>query len=365
MVSWHDSEKRWTIQRKSWARADVNLTSFRFFFRFFFSEDIFPPKMALDSVVSLLFERLGHRDLLVLRGTNGEFRAVASDDHAWADPLRRMVQHFAAGEDELKSPVYPVRAHGERRDAISFFPHAAERVELAGFVLPPIWQHKIRFTSDGILEDMLHPESEIERNGIWPSRSEVFKARPLPLRCELCDVECDSYASFTEHCITFKHKVLLDPSKKFDPRFEDPRFQDPRHGGDFYAVLPTMAKFEAMHRYREAMVAWFRKPMDAAGRASMDWYAEMAYNRMRDIAPRLGLSTLELEFVQIGCNPERVAEICVEEFVVRDFLDNGLAGGHALDFVKNGWRKWSTTVCGPVHIRGLFRCITGCDYTLH
>ena len=321
--------------------------------------------MALDSVVSLLFENMGHRDLLVLRGTNRELRAVASDDHAWADPLRRMVQYFAAGEDELKSPAYPVRAHGERRDAFSFFPHEAERVELAGFVLPPICQHKIRFTSDGILEDMLHPESENERNGIWPSRTKVYKARPLPLRCKVCAVNCDSYASFTEHCITIKHKVLLDPSKRFDPRFEDPRFQDPRHGGNCYAALPTMTKFKVMHRYREAMVAWFRKPMDDAGRAYMVWYAEMAHNRMRDIAPRLGLSMIELESVQIGCNPERVAEICVEEFVVRDFLDNGLAGGYALDFVQNGWRHWSFTARGPVFVRRLFLRITGFDYTLH
>ena len=258
------------------------------------------------------------------------------------------------------------RAHGERRDAISFFPHAAERVELAGFVLPPIWQHKIRFTSDGILEDMLHPESEIERNGIWPSRTKVYKARPLPLRCELCDVECESYASFTEHCTTFKHKVLLDPSKKFDPRFEDPRFQDPRHGGDFYAALPTMAKFEAMHRYREAMVAWFRKPMDAAGRAYMFRYAKMAYNRMRESAPRLGLSKSKLESVLEKCTAERVAEICVEDFVVRDFRDNGLARGYALDLVKNGWGKWSTTVSGPMIIQGLLDCMTGWfDFKLH
>ena len=144
--------------------------------------------MALDLVVPLLFERLGNHELLALRGTSRELHAVANDDHAWADRLNIMVQCFAAGEDELKSPAYPVRAHGERRDEISFFPCETERVDLAGFVVPTRWQQKIRFTGEGILEDMLHPESEDvarDRNEIWRSRTEVFKTRPLPLRCEV------------------------------------------------------------------------------------------------------------------------------------------------------------------------------------
>ena len=207
--------------------------------------------MSLESVVFLLLERLGHRELIVLRGTSRDLCAVASDDHAWAQCIRALLEYFELGKDELTSPDYPGRTHGERRDGISFFPCETERVELAGLVLPPPTQNglKIRVTSDGILEDMFHPESEDaapNQFGVCMSRSKIYKARPLPLRCELCDVECDSYSSFTEHCITFKHKVLLDPSKQFDPRFEDPRFQDPRHG-DGYAALPIMAKLEAMH----------------------------------------------------------------------------------------------------------------------
>jgi len=328
--------------------------------------------MALDSVVSLLFESLGHRDLLALRGTSHELRALASADDAWADRLRRMVKYFAPGEDELKSPVYPVRSRGEKRDEISFFPLEAERAELAGLVLPPIWQHKIRFTSDGILEDMLHPECENAvrgPNGIWPSRTKVYKARSLPLRCELCDVECNSYSSFTEHCITFKHKVLLDPSMQFDPRFEDPRCQDPRHAGDCYEALSTMAKFEAMHRYREAMVAWFRElPMDAAFWANMVVHADTAYERICDHARELGQlgqlseeSKRKLATILNGCTPARVAAICLEHFVVRDFLDNGLAGGHALVVVKTGWAKWSTTVVGPAFVVGMLRCLMSFD----
>jgi hypothetical protein len=218
--------------------------------------------MALESVAPLMFESLGHQELLVLRGTSREFRALASEDHVWADALRLMLDHLQLGQDELKSPAYPARARGDERDPISFFPCEAERVELEGLVLPKVWRQdlKIRVTSEGILEDMLHPESE----DWFTPRTEVYKARPLPLRCELCEVHCDSYASFTEHCIQKTHKVMLDPSKRFDPRFSDPRFQDPRHG-DGYVALSTMAKFEVMHRYREFLLDFFRESMAKGG----------------------------------------------------------------------------------------------------
>ena len=232
--------------------------------------------MALDSVLPLLSGRLGHCELLVIRGTSRELRALASEDHAWADCYQLLFRNFPLGEDELKSPAYPERARGAMRDQNSFLPCLAERVDLAGLVLPAFWQGgpTIRLTSEGILEDKLHPASEEAfKEQTWleaeslPDRTEVYKARPLPLRCrgrtKRCHVECDSYASFTEHCLLFSHKMKLDPSRQFDPRFEDPQFRDPRHAGDGFEALPMMAKFEAMHRYRAVLVAWFRKPMDA------------------------------------------------------------------------------------------------------
>jgi len=207
--------------------------------------------MLLGSVIPILFERLCHREL----------RALASEDHAWADALRCLTRKVELGEDELARPAYPVRERGERLDSRSHFPCEAEHLEMAGIVLPDraAWTAPLSRVTEGVLEDLFHPSSEDAGTNYGIFRTRVYKTRPLPLRCELCDVERDSYASFTEHCLPFKHKVLLSPPT-FDPRVKDPRFQDPRRSwhGDGYAALSTMAKFKAIHRYREVMLEFFR-----------------------------------------------------------------------------------------------------------
>ena len=329
--------------------------------------------MLLGSVVPILFGKLGHLELLVIRSTSRELRTIASEDHAWADALRRMLDNFELGEDELARPAYPVRARGECRDSRSFFPCEAERDELAGFVVPPpIYKHPppLRVT-DGVLEDMLHPESEdVEPFHKAFFRTKVYKARPLPLRCEKCDIECDSYASFTEHCILFAHKTKLDPSRRFDPRFQDPRFNDPRHSVDAFEILPTMAKFEAMHRYRQVMVAWFSAscptgPNAAAsvfcqreGWGNMEASAVMARKNVKNDADAFELSAREVRAVLRKCTAERAAEVWLENFVLADF-ESGLLG-YALDVVENGWDMLDAH--GSCSHRGFLAGITGLDY---
>jgi len=330
--------------------------------------------MLLGSVVPLLFERLGHLELLALRGTSRELRSLASEDHAWADALRRMLEYFELGEDELARPAYPLRARGEKCDDHSFLPCEAERVELAGFVMPAqFYKHPppLRVT-DGVLEDMLHPKSEdVEPFHKAVSRTKVYKARPLPLRCEKCDVVCDSYASFKEHCILFAHKTKLDPSRRFDPRFLHPRFNDPRHAGDAFVALPTMAKFEAIHRYKEDMAAWFSMscptgPDDAApsklsqrgGWENMEESAEMARANVKSDADAFGLSKKEVRAVLRLCTAERAAEVWLEDFVLNDF-ENGLSG-YALDVVENGWDMLDSH--GSCSHRNFLAGITGLDY---
>lgn len=168
--------------------------------------------MALGPVVSLMFEMLGHRELLALRVTSRELHALASDDHAWAEAWKTLVEELPPlGQNEQTMAAYPKRASGERRHRYSSFPCEAERVELAGFVLPDITTAPVlRVTLhplDSLLEDAFHPESEDADTNCGMFRSVVYKARPLPLRCDLCDVECDSYISFTNHCLLFEHKV--------------------------------------------------------------------------------------------------------------------------------------------------------------
>ena len=275
-------------------------------------------------VLPLLSERLGHRELLTLRGTSRELRALASEDLAWTGLLRSLFgsDDEDIGEDERLVAVFPLRARGSRRDSLSFFPIEVERVELAGLVLPPAFAYHpppLR-VNEGVLEDMLHPESEaVEPFDKALSRTKVYKARPLPLRCDKCDVACDSYASFTAHCALSAHKILLDPERRFDPRLKDALFIDPRHARDAFATLPTMRKFAAMHTYRSAMVAFLSQgpELDEEWK-NMQSIASDARDTVENGAPLFGLSKKERKGALRKCTAKRVAEVCGLSKLVRE-----------------------------------------------
>jgi hypothetical protein len=274
---------------------------------------------------------------------------LTPEEHACADALRELVRRFELGEDELVKPDYPYRARGKECDKNSYLPCDTERVALAGFVIPASVllgpSHRV---TDGVLEDVFHDATEDATYQYGCFRKFVYKARPLPLCCERCDVECDSYASFTEHCTLFSHKCKMDSGTRKDPRFSDSRFQDPRHG-DVYNALSTMAKFEAMSVYKQHMVAWFRStcPTSSSGApgawANMVGHAddardslyERGYNSVGMDGKKVRMSKEEKHAARCLCTPERAAEVWLEDFVLGDFED-GLCG-YALDVVKNGW----------------------------
>jgi len=200
--------------------------------------------------------------------------------------------------------------------------------------------------------DDAHDSPSLER------RTVVYKARPLPLRCGVCDVECDSYASFTAHCLLKTHKVLLDPSKRFDPRFEDTRFHDPRHAGDSFDTLPTMAKFEAMQRYHATVFDFLTAPMDQDGLENMLSWAKTARRCVKLSADIFQLSAREVRSISRYCTAERAAEVWLNCFVLGDF-ERGLTG-YALDVVRHGWGALDTH--DDMHDRELMSCISGLDF---
>ena len=323
--------------------------------------------MPLGSVLFLLFDSLGMHDLLALRGTNRELRALASDNHAWTDAFRNLIVNFELGEDDLKVPDYPIRAHGQQRDWASHFPSDDERVELAGLVLARVGSTCVcehpptRLTPEGVLEDLFHPSSEaaVDRSSSHERRTVVYKARQLPLRCETCDVDCNSYASFTAHCLLKTHKVLLDPSKRFDPRFENACYRDPRHADDGFDALPTMSKFKAMQRYHATMVDFFTAPLDEEGWDNMAWHAETARATVDIFADNLGLSAREVRAIKRECTAGRAAAVWLADFVLPDFVEDGLVG-YALDVVRHGWGALDAH--GPASDRELMNCISGLDF---
>ena len=314
----------------------------------------------LSSVVPLMFEMLGPFDLLALRGTSREFCSLVSHDHAWTEAWKRTERFPPLGLDERTMAFFPSRECGHRRDSNSSFPFEPERVELADLVLPDgATEPQIRLT-EGVLEDLFHPGSEDAdtRHGIM--RTVVYKARPLPLCCKVCNVECHSYASFTEHCLLPSHKVLLDPSTRFDPRFKDIHFHDPRHAGDVFKALPTMAKFKAMCTWCTFMVAFFRKTMGAAGRRNMMKRARVARECVLLLAQMFRLSKENVEPLMRSCTAKCVTRACVEDFVIEDFFERGLEpGSYALAVLQYGWGKFDMLSSDSKH---LMASITGLDW---
>jgi hypothetical protein len=298
------------------------------------------------------------------------------EELANAKALREMLENFELGENELVLPAYPMHRRGERRDDYSFLPVEADRIELAGFVLPVQFQYHpppLRVT-DGVLEDMMHPESEPIMVGFSPNhRTKVYKARPLPLRCEKCDVECDSYASFTEHCILVAHKKKIDPSRRFDPRFIHARFNDPRHAIDVFETLSTKAKLDAMTKYKEDMEDWFfdscpTNPKHASPSEisqtdaweNMEENAKMARENVKGDAGIFELSKKEVRAVLRLCTAERAAEVWTS-MVLDDFEQHGLStGSYALDVVENGWAMLDSH--GSCSHLSILAGITGLDY---
>jgi hypothetical protein len=301
---------------------------------------------------------------------------LESEEHANAKALREMLENFELGENELVLPAYPMHRRGERRDDYSFLPVEADRIELAGFVLPVQFQYHpppLRVV-DGVLEDMMHPENEPAKNGICIARrTEVYKARPLPLRCDKCDVECDSYDSFTEHCITFAHKKMIDPSRRFDPRYIHARFNDPRHAIDVFEALSTKAKLDAMTKYKEDMEDWFfdscptnpkhASPSDISqvdAWENMEATAKMARENVKDDAGLFELSKKEVRAVLRLCTAERAAEVWTS-MVLNDFDEQGLvADTYALNVVENGWAMLDSH--GSSSHLSLLAGISGLDY---
>jgi hypothetical protein len=151
-----------------------------------------------------------------------------------------------------------------------------------------------------------------------------------------------------EHACADALREMLQRFELGEDELSDSRFQDPRHG-DTYNALSTMAKFEAMHLYKQHMVAWFRSTCPTSSSGAPGAWANMveqadeardgvyddAYNSVPLYGEKVPVCDEEVEAVMRLCTPERAAAVWLEDFVLSDFED-GLCG-YALDVVKYGW----------------------------
>jgi hypothetical protein len=348
--------------------------------------------MPLHSVISIMFEMLHHEQLRRLRGTSRELCAVVSKDHGWSLKYHEMVDGFELFSNEMVVPAYPEPERGDQRDEFSFFPIDPRCDLLEGFVFPYPFQIDTHLRmKDGILQDLFHPELEPANTfDNAKRRTGVYFARPLPLRCLCCAVECDSYVSFTEHCTLQSHKNKLDPSTTLDPRFIHERYNDPRHNADF-DELSMMLKCRAMDHYKFHMKCFFllSRPMHKIIKAPRQSQHE-AWKNMKGCAKlarldvtynngfpddtdeevisdsdefpaslEFGLPDVELRAICLKCTPDRAVDVWVR-MIIEDFK-GGLQGA-ALEVVQRGWIRLSSHG-GNVHQQRRFMVgMTGLAY---
>ena len=320
--------------------------------------------MPLSSVIFIISKRLDHVNLLKLRGVNRELRAIASDDHMWSSLACSIVEDFELGENELVEPTYPVRDHGAWHDDFSFFPNHIDSIDMAGYVLPRAQKYhpaEMRI-KDGVLEDKFEKK-------IGHRTEEVYKARPLPLLCVKCGIYCESYGEFTVHCTLPAHKIKLDPSRRYDPRFIHERFNDPRHSLEFEGKS-MMSQFAAIHSYKRCMKKWFydscpeKKPNKAYPLCQFDAWdvmkagAKNARENVRFDAKVFHLSDDEVRTICAECTPLAAVDSWLS-IILSDWEERGLEG-YALEVVQNGWKNLEQN---GTHSRLLFLIhMTGLNY---
>ncbi|KAJ1640874.1 hypothetical protein T492DRAFT_831863 [Pavlovales sp. CCMP2436] len=160
-----------------------------------------PPKalerrLAMDAL-PLVVPKLGCTELLSARRVNKELYELASEDHAWTGAMQALEMTFPLDGTEgskCRAPRFPPRKHGVQRNVDSYVP---VEPDLQRLVLHRVGT--LTRVEAGVVEDLFHPAAEdAGAEDPYKSRTRVWEARPLPLRCEPCGVICESYAAHDE-----------------------------------------------------------------------------------------------------------------------------------------------------------------------
>ncbi|KAJ1624074.1 hypothetical protein T492DRAFT_1124953 [Pavlovales sp. CCMP2436] len=161
-------------------------------------------------VMPLVVPMLGCEELLSARLVSKEMCELASEDHAWAGKLQALFEDFPLDKDEASRPEFPPRAVGALRDDHSYIPVESELQHLVQPRFPRTngrWGNGQTLVEDGVLKDIFLPaEDDVQMRAFFGIDTQVWVARPLPLRCESCGVVCETYDSFAAHCALWAHK---------------------------------------------------------------------------------------------------------------------------------------------------------------
>jgi hypothetical protein len=213
--------------------------------------------------------------------------------------------------------------------------------------------------STGALEDLCHSAADDPgpQYGIMVHRAKVWKPRPLPLRCELCEVECDGAREFVTHCTLFNHKQLIVPiSSRVPPNFVDPRLLDSANT----VPLGTLYKDVVDWHARVVRHLSHLDDNDDAGWDRMRSLAEFARDVAVDFPDKADMTPGRYDG-QAGA--QLAFASCSEHFALDDFYNSGLwpgVGGYAMDVICDGWAAFHFH--GSCSERNFLTCMIGVDF---
>ena len=314
-------------------------------------------------------------------GTFGGATLAPSDGEGWASVARyaEQLRQFPLGGCENDDDgggcenceaVFPPPAdRGERRDNHSFLCTSDAtlvydagcrdaRMPDAGFISGTGGLCRVQ-TATGNLEDLCHNAADDPGPpyGIVVHRANVWKPRALPLRCELCEVECDSAREFVTHCELFSHRQLAVPENaRVPPTFIDPRLLDSAN------TVPLATLYQDVTDWHARVVRHLTHldDGDVAGWAEMrglaEWAGEIAekYPDESDMTPGRydGQAGAQLAF-----------DVCSECFALADFYSRGLWPGgssYAMEVICKSWANFE--FFGSCSERGFLASMTGVQF---
>ena len=228
------------------------------------------------------------------------------------------------GTDLVVIPALSER--GAQRDHLSFVcDHNPARVY--GKPGKP-WEDHCRVEHGVVLDRCFLASEYVAEDAREETRETQWEPRPLPLTCVQCEVTCDSYAAFTEHCALFAHKQALAAAPLAI------EWVDPRLLADVELELHELPR--AVVAWRDRVLTVFRT-IDDAGMACLASLVEQSKSQMEDPGPRYEWWDRE----NAEWTAEKAHQIILKSYVLNDFHEFGLwpGGGESypMMIINEGW----------------------------
>lgn len=321
---------------------------------------------------------LSEHDICSVSTLNRDFLAAARECHLWQPALSKLEEmpchdHVELSDSEYPSPWVldamrvPPRIHGERHCYYSSLPHSRDRAARRAKE-PLVLATKGWMDSDDN-EKRVNPTTGRLEDCFYRARDtrditrcdKIWLERDFPIHCNACEnVTLNNEREVFDHCASYEH---ISNAAAAEGEHVPPEFVDPRHDPE-YETMTAFHKARVLAEYRTMVVRFLHQPMNEDSRSWMSRYvnnAKRAVSQLYSDETLLGVWSLqEYETALSNCTLERVMEVCVEDFAVKNFLEYGLAG--CLEVVLHGWARFAMTALVDSRYTHFVSLVSGWDF---